>query len=115
IVDDCRHDERDASVGAEKKRGRRFRRERSGPSKARAYVGRAMTCPLYLDQNGARCLATEDELAPSVYERERYCLSDGCVTCPTLIRFRRTGTRLSEEEYLRQWLPDFDEDLLPPG
>jgi hypothetical protein len=56
-------------------------------------------CPLYDNEDGARCHARGLPGVPTLHERERYCW-DGGHGCPVLERFRRLGRALSEREYL---------------
>lgn len=69
-----------------------------------------MACRHFEEGALCRCSAVRGLLVPSLYERERYCLSDEPHRCPT---FRARAVReeaLPEEVYYAIWLPWADGD-----
>ena len=65
-----------------------------------------MPCPLFGSERIVTCNAVRAQVTPTLYERERYCLSeDDFVNCPTLRLMLRLHRRLDESEYVALWIP----------
>lgn len=63
-----------------------------------------MACGYFEDDRICRCTAVGGLLTPSLYERERFCRSDGHARCRTYqIRARRKEA-LPQELYYALWL-----------
>jgi hypothetical protein len=63
-----------------------------------------MPCPLFGAER-ATCAAVEDEVTPTLHERERFCCHDEYAHCPTLRAMLRMRRPLHEREYLALWMP----------
>jgi hypothetical protein len=82
-----------------------------------------MACGYFEAGRLCRCAAVRGLLVPSLYERERYCLSDDPTRCPTLRARARRDDALPEEVYYALWLPwadtrgdePLDDGAEPPG
>jgi hypothetical protein len=69
---------------------------------------RSMPCP-YFRRVGSdcRCVAVEEQVVPSLHEREIHCLGARVAACPTFQARERAGAPIPETTYLQLWLaPD---------
>lgn len=64
-----------------------------------------MACEHFENATLCRCRAVGGLLVPSLFERERYCLSDEPARCPTFATRALRGETLPEEVYYALWLP----------
>lgn len=62
-----------------------------------------MGCPLFRCDR-VSCAAVDEEVTPTVYQRERFCRGDEYAHCPTLRAMLRLRRPLREDEYLEEWL-----------
>jgi hypothetical protein len=64
-----------------------------------------MSCSLFVDGARCRCLAVAGLHVPTLHERDAFCRTEQAERCPTRLAYVDRGVRLSDEEYLRIWLP----------
>jgi len=64
-----------------------------------------MPCGHFEGGRLCRCTAVRGLLVPSLYERERYCLSEQPERCPTFRARALRDDALPEEVYYALWLP----------
>jgi hypothetical protein len=72
-----------------------------------------MPCGHFEEGRLCRCTAVRGLLVPSLYERERYCLSDNPNRCPTFRARALRDDALPEEVYYALWLPWAEGDDAP--
>jgi hypothetical protein len=64
-----------------------------------------MPCGFFEEGRLCRCAAVRGLLTPSVYEREKFCLTDDSSRCPTFRARALRDEALPEEVYYALWLP----------
>jgi hypothetical protein len=69
----------------------------------RAKGAAIMACELFEAGRRPLCRAVAGTLIPSVFERERYCCSDGSLACPTRRLYHVARAPLSQETYFALW------------
>ncbi|HXU71356.1 MAG TPA: hypothetical protein VN947_18615 [Polyangia bacterium] len=64
-----------------------------------------MACEFFDDGRLARCTAVQGLTIPSHHEREKYCRTDGNVSCPTFQLYQLRRGPVTQDAYYALWMP----------